>query len=237
MGNRVINFEVAKRPLRRDKSPLLAREISATLCPGMILPDPLLRLFGWIEANGLYVDTPNGRLGFLFPEAEMKAGWTDSGRPGGTDISFAAEGNVNLRYWFRSEDPEVIHRLCVFAKTGGDGSMAAFWLADDGTQKIVHLGSGSGSTTVCVLADEPVDFLRLLAIGYDEICWGEALSKPPSANTEFIVRPNRVFAEWVEQTFNVTVPERGTDIVTHPTSMDAEASPDPFWQWVRKVTG
>jgi hypothetical protein len=203
----------------------------------MILPEPLERLFGWIEANGLYLDTPRGRLGFLFPDDEMKAGWTKNGRPGGTDISFAAEGNVNLRYWFRSELPEIMQRLCVFAKTGGDGSMAAFWLDDDGSQKIVHLGSGSGSTTVCVLADDPVDFLRLLAIGYDEICWGEALSEPPGANAEFMVQPNRPFSQWVQETFAVTIPERGTEIVKHPTSMDAPTSPDRFWRWVRRLVG
>lgn len=35
------------------------------------------------------------------------------------------------------------------------------------------MGSGSGSLLSCVLADNAVDFLRLLAIGYDEICWDE----------------------------------------------------------------
>ena len=45
----------------------------------------------------------------------------------------------------------MLNRVCVFARTGGDGSMAALWLEPSGTQKIVHLGSGSGSTLVCVL--------------------------------------------------------------------------------------
>ncbi|NEX94118.1 SMI1/KNR4 family protein [Caulobacter sp. 17J65-9] len=203
----------------------------------MSLPDPLERLFAWIEANGYYIDTPNGRLGFLYSAQTIADEHTDDGRPGGTDIEFAAEGNVNLRYWFRSEDPDLMNRLCVFAKTGGDGSMAAFWLADDGTQKIVHLGSGSGSTTVCVLADDPVDFLRLLAIGYDEICWGDELSEPPNASGEFIVQPNRAFAAWVAETFKVTIPERGTDIVRHLASMGDDHSPDPFWTWARAHTG
>ena len=55
--------------------------------------------------------------------------------------------------------------------------MAAFWLDDAGKQRIVHLGSGSGSTLVCILAEEAIDFLRLLAIGYDEICWSEVFSE------------------------------------------------------------
>jgi hypothetical protein len=236
MSNKVIDFDHVRRLLPGKAASGLAREIRATLCPGMILPAPLERLFGWIEANGLYDDTPRRRIGYLFPQSEMKAGWTDSGRPGGTGISFAAEGNADLRYWFRTDDPEVMRRLCVFARTGADGSMAAFWLADDGSQKIVHLGSGSGSTMLCVLADDPVDFLRLIAIGYDEICWGEELTEPPGANREFVVQPNQLFADWVGKTFGVTIPERGSDIVADPVSMDAPASSDPFWQWVAKVT-
>jgi hypothetical protein len=218
---------------QREQS-LLGQQISSTLCPGMVLPPPLELLFRWIEARQCFVDTPNGRIGFLFPEAGMKQGWTDHGRPGGTDIGFAAEGNVNLRYWFKTTDPQVMSRLCVFAKSGGDGSMAAFWLADDGTQKIVHLGSGSGSVTLCVLADDAVDFLRLLAIGYDEICWGNAYSQPPNVNGEFLVEPNLPFRDWVVDTFHTNIPDRAIEIVRHPASMDDEHSNDVFWQWVRK---
>lgn len=220
----------------RNRS-VLGQQIGSTLCAGMALPSPLELLFRWIEARRFFVDTPNGRIGFLFPEAEMKQGWTDHGRPGGTDIDFAAEGNANLKYWFKTADPEVMNRLCVFAKSGRDGSMAAFWLADDGTQKIVHLGSGSGSVTLCILADDPIDFLRLLAIGYDEICWGDAYSQPPNADGEFIVEPNLPYRDWVAGTFNVTIPTKASEIVRHPASMDDEHSPDVFWQWVRKHVG
>jgi hypothetical protein len=190
-----------------------------------------------LSRGGVLSIRQTGRIGFLFPEAEMKQGWTDHGRPGGTDIGFAPEGNVNLRYWFKTTDPEVVSRLCVFAKSGGDGSMAAFWLADDGTQKIIHLGSGSGSVTLCILADDPVDFLRLLAIGYEEICWGDDYFEPPNATEEFIVEPNLVYRKWVEETFHVTIPTRAIEIVRHPASMDDEYSEDAFWQWVKKHVG
>lgn len=216
---------------------VLGQQISATLCAGMVLPPPLELLFRWIEARQCFVDTTNGRLGYLFPDAEMRQGWTDHGRPGGTNIGFAAEGNVNLRYWFKTTNPEILSRLCVFAKSGGDGSMAAFWLADDGTQKIVHLGSGSGSVTLCILADDPVDFLRLLAIGYDEICWGDAYSKPPNADGEFSVEPNLPYRDWVKGTFHVDIPARAIEIVRHPASMDDNYSEDAFWIWVKKHVG
>ena len=70
---------------------VLGQQIAPTLCAGMVLPPPLELLFRWIESRRCFVDTPNGRIGFLFPEAEMKQGWADNGRPGGKDIGFAAE--------------------------------------------------------------------------------------------------------------------------------------------------
>lgn len=212
---------------------VIGRQIEATLCPGMSMPDPLEQLFRWIEAHGYFVDTNDGRIGLLFPEREKKENWTKTGRPGGTDIRFAAEPDPGLQYWFGKESPEITNRLCVFAKTGWDGSMAAFWLADDGSQKIVHMGSGSGSTTVCVLADDAIDFLRLLAIGYDEICWGTFFNEPPNADG-FIIEPNHAFVAWVTKTFRVTIPPRGTEIVKHHAAMEDTDSKDAFWQWVKR---
>ena len=114
--------------------------------------------------------------------------------------------------------------------------MAAFWLADDGSQKIVHLGSGSGSTTVCVLADDAIDFLRLLAIGYDEICWGEYFSEPPNAAGDYVIEPNHAFIDWVTKTFGVTIPTCGNEIVKHHAAMDDADSKDVFWRWVEQHT-
>ena len=211
-------------------------QISKTLQPGMCLPEPLKRLFEWIEKRGTYVDRDGGRIGFLFPEDAMKKGRTDSGRPGGTDVSFMPEGNVNMKYWFGHERPEMLSRICVFCQTGAEGSMAAFWLDPDGGQKIVHLGSGSGSTLVCVLAEDPVDFLRLLAIGYDEICWPEAFDSPPNTDCDFIVQPNTEFREWVSATFAVSIPTTASEIVRHPSQMGDQDSPDPFHRWVAAMT-
>jgi len=211
-------------------------QISQTLLPGMSIPEPVRLLFDWIEQRGTYIDRDGGRIGFLFPEPAMKEGWTDSGRPGGTDVSFMPEGNVNMKYWFGHERPEMLSRLCVFCRTGGEGSMAAFWLDPDGDQKIVHLGSGSGSTLVCVLADDAIDFLRLLAIGYDEICWPEAFDNPPNAGSDFIVQPNTDFQDWVRSTFSVSIPITASEIVRHPSDMGDEDSLDPFHRWVASMT-
>ena len=210
----------------------LSTQITKTLPVGMHLPEPLALLFDWIEANGYFVDRPSGqRIGLLFLEPTLRSKWTETERPGGTIIEFAAEGNANLKYWFGHQRPEVLERLCVFAKTGAEGSMAAFWLDTQGRQKIVHLGSGSGSVMVCVLADDPVDFLRLLAIGYDEICWGDNYGEVPSA-AEFKVRPNLRFRDWVRTSFRVVIPETGLEVVKHPSSMGDAASQDEFNRWV-----
>ncbi len=111
--------------------------------------------------------------------------------------------------------------------------MAAFWLDDQGRQVVVHLGSGSGSTMVCVLAEHPIDFLRLMAVGYEELCWGSQFAVPPvEAHGEFTVAPNEQFREWVTEAFNVLVPERGTDIVPYPDDMGIPQSKDRFNRWV-----
>lgn len=216
--------------------PKLEDQLVRALQPGMSVPDPFKRLFEWIEDKGLYIDRASGeRFGALYPEAALRKGWTESERPGGTIIEFHAEGNSSLHHWFGHKRQEVLSRLCVFAKTGADGSMAALWLAPDGRQLIVQLGSGSGSLMVCVLAEEPVDFLRLLAIGYDELCWGDAYSMIPNANTSdgsIVVRPNEPFQAWVQDTFGVQIPTTGAEIVRHPDDLGTPDSRDIFNQWV-----
>ena len=214
---------------------VIQEQIEEVLLPGMTVPEPLGRLFNWIENNGLFVASNGRRLGFLYPDDKLKSGWTDKERPGGTIIEFAAEGNVNMKYWFGHERPEVLNRLCVFAQTGAEGSMGAFWLDDDGRQRIVHMGSGSGSTLVCVLADDPVDFIRLLAIGYGEICWG-GFSQPPNAEDGMRVRPNAEFQQWVRTTFGVSIPKSGAKIVKHPAKMGDKDPEDPFARWVNANT-
>jgi hypothetical protein len=213
----------------------LQTQIERIMLPGMRLPEPLACLFRWIEDKGFFIDRNNRRIGFLYPLEKLKAEWTETERPGGTQIEFFAEGNVNMKYWFGHERPDVLNRLCVFAKTGAEGSVAAFWIDDYGKQKIVHLGSGSGSILVCVLADDPVDFLRLLAIGYDEICWNSAFSERPNSGGGLFVHPNVEYQDWVATTFSVAIPKTATEIVKHPSELGDTESLDDFWRWVEKT--
>ncbi|GAA6140171.1 hypothetical protein NBRC116583_39190 [Arenicella sp. 4NH20-0111] len=213
----------------------LEDQISTTLLPGMHIPKELSLLFNWIEENQYHIDRDDRRIGFLYPLEKLREEWGEDERQGGTVIEFFAEGNVNMHYWFGHERPDVIDRLCVFAKTGAEGSMAAFWLDDNGKQKIVHMGSGSGSTLVCVLSENPIDFLRLLAIGYDEICWNDHFDETPNESAEaagMLVHPNVRYQNWVESTFKVTIPEKANAIVLHPSEMGDVQSEDEFCQWV-----
>jgi hypothetical protein len=88
-----------------------------------------------------------------------------------------------------------------------------------------------------VLADNAVDFLRLLAIGYDEICWGDCFSEPPVVDGDSVAPPNSPFTDWVTRTFGVTIPRRGAEVVKHHALMEDAESKDLFWQWVKRHTG
>ena len=191
-----------------------------------------MKLFEWIEANGFYEDTEHGRIGYLSPINELRAQWGDTERPGGTLVEFYAEKDSDLLYFINENTKG---RLQVFARTGGDGSMAAFWIDDHGQQKIVHIGSGSGSMLACVLCDDPLDFLRLIAIGYDEICWNEDFEYTPSEifkNSKFLVQPNIKYQNWLVHEFQTSIPAKAIEIVKEPAEFGDEESNDPFCKWL-----
>ena len=113
-----------------------------------------------------------------------------------------------------------------FARTGGDGSHAAFWLDDEGTQHVVHLGSEG---LMCRLGATPLDFLRLCAIGYDEIS-GSALDAPTRPPDPRGSVRNAPFVEWLTSTWAVTVPATAAEIVGPEPGTDPD---DPFVRWMR----
>ncbi len=223
----------------------LIEQLKNVLPKGIQIPKEIEMLYQFIEDNELYKDRNGYRYGMLYSEDKLKAsmieveredGITEYQREGGTDITFYPGGTENLKYWFGQEYEELEQRLCVFAQSGADGSECAFWLNDSGDLKIVHMGSGSGSTLTCVLADNVVDFLRLIAIGYDEICWDEDFKYPPNENpsADVIVKPNIEFQNWVKQTFGVEIPRTALEIIKYPACMDDENSEDEFFNWIKK---
>jgi len=221
-------------------SNILLQQLENALPEGMQIPEELRKLYQWIEDNGYYMDAKGVRYGWLFPEDKIKENWTDNERIGGTMITFNVDEesyrNELLEIQYKEHLEEVKRRLLVFARSGADGSECALWLDDEGHTQIVHIGSGSGSIMTCILVKNALDFLRLLAIGYDEICWDEEYSSPPNSNKDnTFVHPNIQYQEWVQNTFHTTIPVIGLEVVT-PHSMDDEAITDPFLKWFLEVT-
>jgi hypothetical protein len=225
----------------------LATQLESVLPKGMTIPDEIRLLYQWIEDNGYFSDdrlfverAGTWRNGFLYPDKELRDSWTDTQREGGTIIDFFAGGDESLKHWFGKEeheepDEEIKNSLCVFARSGAEGSLCAFWLTEENALKIVHLGSGSGSCLFCVLANNALDFLRLLAIGYDEICWDEDFPYPPNENgQDFFVAPNTRFQAWVKSTFHVEIPNTALEIVKFPATMNDSSSQDAFFTWYQK---
>ena len=42
------------------------------------------------------------------------------------------------------------------------------------------------------------------------------------------VKPNRVFQNWVTQTYGVTIPKRANEIIRHPAEMGDDQTKDAF---------
>lgn len=141
--------------------------------------------------------------------------------------------------WTRRDDPEVNDRLSIFLRTGGDGSWAGLWLDDNGQQRIVHLGSGSGSVMLSVLTENIEDLLRLLAIGYDELCWPDQFQQTPDEvsadeyDDDDYPPPPLLFRNYVERILGLGIPMRASEIVSSTVSMDELESSDPFWNWLK----
>ena len=95
---------------------------------------------------------------------------------------------------------------------------------------------------MCTLTDDPVDFLRLLAIGYEDLCWPDQYEFPPEEiydeehdEDDDPILPPLQFRAWVEAEFGCAIPETAAELVPRTVSMDASASDDPFWLWIKRL--
>ena len=222
------------------KTNILLQQLENALPKGMQIPEELRQLYQWIENNGYYSENEGIRYGYLYPQDKLRESWKEEERKGGTDIAFSVLKNIDreevLENYYKKHKDEVRRRLLVFAQSGADGSECALWLDDEGHTQIVHIGSGSGSMMTCILVKNALDFLRLLAIGYDEICWDEDYPLPPNSNKDnTFVYPNTQYQEWVQNTFHTTIPKIGLEVVT-PHNMNDEPITDPFLKWFFEVT-
>jgi len=221
-------------------SNILLQQLENALPAGMQIPEELRQLYQWIENNGYYSENEGIRYGYLYPQDKLRESWKEEEREGGTDIAFSVLKNIDreevLENYYKKHKDEVRRRLLVFAQSGADGSECALWLDDEGHTQIVHIGSGSGSIMTCILVKNALDFLRLLAIGYDEICWDEDYPLSPNSNKDnTFVHPNTQYQEWVQNTFHTTIPKIGLEVVT-PHNMNDEPITDPFLKWFFEVS-
>ncbi|MGE8359614.1 hypothetical protein [Pseudomonas sp.] len=199
------------------------------------MPALLRQALQWLEAQGCVRTRRDGvRYMTVHPKPEHSDLATTA-----LHIPVAADTAA----WTASDDPAVNERLSIFLRTGGDGSWAGLWLDDNGQQSIVHLGSGSGSVMLCVLTQNTEDLLRLLAIGYDELCWPEQFERTPDEIREAdyddgdYPPPPLPFQAYVEGTLGLSIPVRASEVVISTESMDADESDDLFWKWLKGVRG
>jgi hypothetical protein len=199
-------------------------------------PEPFIRLFQWLEANSLAEKSPYDGQWYakLDPAIDRACILVTPVEPGFAEA------------WCGEAKPEAQDRLAAFVRTGGDGSYAGLWKDDDGNVSIVHQGSGSGSTLLCKLTDNPIDFLRILAIGYEELCWQDAYGLAPQEAFQNgwdddevniplgPIQPVR-FQRWVSESYGVSIPRTASEIVKSTSGIDDAASADPFWNWIRKI--
>lgn len=205
--------------------------VVASLPDGFTLPHELQTTFDWLVENGFLIETERGPWLGVYPEDGDA--WNE--------IAFHVTERPYMNFWL--DNPEADADVAVIMRTGGDGSAAGIWRDADGVQHFVHLGSGSGSTMNRVLTSDPVELLRLLAIGYDELCWPETITMTPHEvfvaqaeeedeepdEDDFTVPTE--FQEFVRTTFGVTIPERAEEILgDHP---DGIPPGDPFVAWVK----
>jgi hypothetical protein len=144
-----------------------------------------------------------------FPEElGLLCDWTEqNGYPISGYFELRADDGEAIYWWFRSR--AAVDRLAQFG-AGADGSLYCIWKQADGREPIVHMGSEGDA--LMVLAGNMKEFITLLAVGYGEIGF-EDLPVPPVSQDDV----NLTFQNWVEETFAVTVPPTGRDIVDRAT--------------------
>lgn len=175
------------------------------------IPDELERAWQWMEDQGRGSES-SGKHYYLTPyESEYQLG-----------IVFTDK--ASLEGYFTPETPGY-EQLTPIAEISGDGATGAIWRDDNGRVKFVGLGS-DGETYL--LAESPLDFLRLVSVGYREyltFTLGEEPEEPEDPEDD-TVEAHEEFRDWVKETFQVDVPASWHSV-----------GDDEFTQWVAAKLG
>lgn len=205
---------------------------------GVKIPEEIGLLYQWVDENGIIeshdglIETPKGMVG---DPTIYYYGRISSDYEVNPDITFTTSGQKNIHYWFDLTETteEISSRLVSFAQSGCDGSGLAFWLDDNNSLKVVHMGSGSGSMLCCVVANNAREFLSLLAIGYGELgdVYDFSLS-PEQINDE--VKINYSFVTWLESSFGIKRLSDASGIIKVTPEIGDEDTNDPFCLWCNR---
>jgi len=117
------------------------------------------------------------------------------------DIQFKPINQEIIRYYFNNE--EIGKYFGVLALTA-DGSLLSIW-KDSDQQRFIHLGCEGDNWLI--LASNPIDFIRVIAIGYDAFEKNKVIHPPIRS------RIDKSFQDWVRKTFSVEIPKSGNEII------------------------
>lgn len=139
-----------------------------------------------------------------FPEPLLHfCSWVEAhNEPFSGTFEMCDDGIDVLSRWI--EEKEMQKKLGVFGASTSRG-LYCVWLQENGRKPIVYIGSG-GFTMV--LASDIKNFIILLAIGYNEP-FNDDLSVAPESDEGINIK----FQSWVSETFNVSIPVTGQQII------------------------
>jgi len=126
------------------------------------------------------------------------------------DMQFYPVSHDAVKYYFNNSEP--INYLGLLG-VKADGSIIAIW-KDGDIQRFIHLGSEGNDWLI--LASDPIDFIKVIAVGYIDFVKGEVLNPPKKTTID------KSFQDWVEKTFSVTVPESGKGIIDNESEKLAD---------------
>lgn len=157
---------------------MLLEQLNATMPNGLRLPEPIGAICQYLELHGYPIS-------------------------GSFEVEKA--GNAELDSWFRG-DETMSNKLMVFGR-GACGDTYALWLDGDPSPEdapVVMLGSEG---TFCALAENALEFCRLLCVGYSEVGLDDPGS-PGSAGAE-----TERFREFMVGRYGFEVPETGAELM------------------------
>lgn len=194
-------------------------EVLAGLGPDLKMGAEVIALMRWLEGeqNNLFHYTSTD-VAFLavMPVPDINAMWSH--------LAFVIDPEM-FDYYLGRKD--LANTIVSILRCGGDGSHIALWRDPTGAMKYVFCGS-EGDTFV--VAENGLDFVRLLAMGYEGIEGRFSLEDHPRVYAQEYGDGEWpepvVLKDWVCTTFNTEFPETGTALL--PVYEGA----DPFATWV-----